>query len=63
MKGYRTMILNGAMVALPILDYVGSNGAVVGALLGPAGATALSLLGLANMILRWITTTPVFRAE
>jgi len=63
MKGYRTMILNGAMVALPIIDYLSSNGAVVGSLLGPAGATALSLLGLANLLLRWVTTTPVFRGE
>lgn len=63
MKGYRTMILNGAMVALPVIDYLSSNGAVVGALLGPAGATALSLLGLANLLLRWVTTTPVFQGE
>lgn len=63
MKGYRTMVLNGAVAALPIVDYLTSNGAFVGALLGPAGATALSLLGLANMVLRWVTTTPVFRAD
>ena len=63
MKGYRTMILNGAVVALPVIDYLSSNGAVISALLGPAGATALSLLGLANMVLRWVTTTPVFQDE
>ena len=63
MKGYRTMILNGAFVALPVIDYLSSNGAVVGALLGPAGATALSLLGLANLVLRWVTTTPVFQGD
>lgn len=63
MKGYRTVILNGAMVALPVIDYLSSNGAVVGALLGPAGATALSLLGLANLVLRWVTTTPIFKKD
>ena len=63
MKGYRTMILNGAVVALPVIDYLSSNGAVVGALLGPAGTTALSLLGLANLVLRWVTTTPVFQGD
>jgi len=63
MKGYKTVILNGAMVALPVIDYLSSNGAVVGALLGPAGATALSLLGLANIVLRWVTSTPIFKKD
>ena len=63
MRGYKTMIVNGAALVLPLVDFAVNNGSVVGAALGPNGATALSLLALVNMVLRWVTTTPVFRND
>lgn len=63
MKGYRTLIVNGAMCALPWVDAALNHGEIVGAVLGPNGAAVLSVLGLVNVVLRWVTTTPVMRAE
>lgn len=63
MKGYKTVVVNGAAAALPMLDLVVNNGAVLGSVLGPHGATALSILGIINVLLRWVTTTPVFQSE
>lgn len=63
MKGYKTMLVNGAAAALPLVDFALNNGQLVGALLGPQGAAALSVLGLVNMVLRWVTSTPVFKGE
>lgn len=63
MKGYRTLIVNGAVAVLPWVDAALNHGEIVGAVLGPKGAAVLSVLGLVNIVLRWITTTPVLRAE
>jgi hypothetical protein len=63
LKGYKTMLVNGAAAALPVLDQVLANGEVIGVVLGAQGAAALSILGLLNMVLRWVTKTPVFKAE
>jgi hypothetical protein len=59
MKGYKTVVVNAAATILPIVDVLANNGA----LFGPSGAAAVSLLALANIVLRWVTTTPIFKDE
>lgn len=59
MKGYRTVIVNGLAAAIPVLDYVVNNGAVISPILGPQGAAILGVLGAVNVGLRMITDTPV----
>jgi hypothetical protein len=59
MKGYKTVVVNVAATALPIVDILANSGA----LFGPSGAAAVSLLALANIVLRWVTTTPIFKEE
>ena len=63
MKGYKTLILNGAVAVAPIVDLAINNGAVISALTGGEAATVLSVLSLANIVLRWVTTTPIFKTE
>lgn len=63
MKGYKTLIVNGAAVAIPLVDMAVNNGDIVSAVLGQHGAAAVSILGLINMVLRWVTTTPVLKQE
>ena len=63
MKGYKTLILNGAVAAAPIVDLALNHGAIITALTGGQAAAVLSALSLANIVLRWVTTTPVFKAE
>lgn len=57
MKGYKTVIFNGAVTALPVIDLIANSGA----LFGQEGAAVVSLVGLVNLVLRWITTTPIFK--
>lgn len=59
MKGYKTVVVNAAATILPIVDVLANSGA----LFGPSGAAAVSLLALANIVLRWVTTTPIFKDE
>lgn len=61
MKGYKTIAVNGAAALIPLIDFTINNGEWLGLLLGPQGAVALSALGLINVVLRWITDTPVFK--
>ena len=63
MKGYKTLILNGAVAVAPIVDLALNNGAIITALTGGQAAAVLSALSLANIVLRWVTTTPIFKAE
>lgn len=62
-KGYKTVVVNGVAALLPVLDYVVNNGAVLGPLLGPQGAAAVTVLGLINVGLRSMTDTPVFKGR
>lgn len=59
MKGYKTVVLNAAVTILPVVDVLANSGGFF----GPSGAAAVSLLALANIVLRWITTTPIFKEE
>jgi len=63
MKGYKTAIFNGALAAIPVVDWIISNGTLVTPFLGAHAATVLSVVGLANFVLRWVTTTPIFKQE
>lgn len=63
MKGYKTVIVNGAVMVLPLVDLVTNQGAVINALMPAYAAPVLSVLGLVNIVLRWITTTPIFNSE
>lgn len=63
MKGYKTIAVNGALAVLPVVDYVVNNGELVSAVAGDHAVAVLSIVGLINIVLRWITTTPVLKAE
>ncbi len=57
MKGYRTLLFNGGLVALiAVLHYIA--GLNLGDY-GITGATATIAVAVINFILRFITTTPV----
>lgn len=62
MKGYKTLAVNGALAVIPIIDYVANNGELVAAVV-PNAAAFMSIIGLVNVVLRWVTTTPVFNKE
>jgi hypothetical protein len=57
MKGYKTVVVNAAAGIIPVIDILTNSGAIF----GHSGAAAVSLLALANIVLRWVTTTPIFR--
>lgn len=63
MKGFRTVIFNGAIALIPLVDIVANNGTLVAGFLGPNAAAVMSLVGLANIVLRWVTSTPMFRGQ
>jgi hypothetical protein len=63
MKGYKTAIFNGAVAALPIIDWVATNGTFITPILGANAGVVLSVVGLANFVLRWVTTTPIFKQD
>ena len=63
MKGYRTAIFNGALAAIPVVDWIASNGTVITPFLGAHAGAVLSVVGLANFVLRWVTTTPIFKQD
>lgn len=62
-QGYKTIVVNGAATLLPLVDLVANNGALISTITGGNAAAALSILGLINVVLRWVTTTPVFKSE
>ena len=63
MKGYKTLVVNGAVAVAPMIDLALNHGEILGSVLGPYGAATISVLGLINVLLRWETTTPVLKAE
>lgn len=63
MKGYKTAVFNGAIAALPLVDWVATNGTYVTPFLGAHAGAVLSVVGLANFVLRWVTTTPIFKQD
>jgi hypothetical protein len=63
MKGYKTAVFNGAVVALPLVDWLATNGTFITPFLGAHAGAVLSVVGLANMVLRWVTTTPIFKQD
>lgn len=63
MKGYKTAVFNGAVAALPLVDWVATNGTFITPFLGAHAGAILSVVGLANFVLRWVTTTPIFKQD
>lgn len=63
MKGYKTLAVNGALAVLPLVDFIVNNGAVVSAVVGANAPALLSFIGLVNIVLRWVTTTPALKSE
>lgn len=63
MKGYKTLAVNGALAVLPIVDMAVNNGEILSVVLGAYAAPVISVIGLINVILRWVTTTPVLKSE
>lgn len=63
MKGYKTLVVNGALAVLPAVDYVLNHSEFVTMLLRDHAEATLSVIGLVNVVLRWVTTTPVMKAE
>ena len=63
MKGYKTAVFNGAIAALPLVDWIATNGTYVTPFLGAHAGAVLSVVGLANFVLRWVTTTPIFKQD
>ena len=62
MKGYKTLAVNGALAVIPVIDALANNGGLV-AVLVPHAEAVISVIGLINLVLRWITTTPVLKSE
>ena len=62
MKGYKTVIVNGVVTLIPLIDMAVNNGAVITALIPHAGVV-LSALGAINILLRIVTNTPVGKSE
>lgn len=63
MKGYRTLALNSALVVAPLVEYLANDGVLVQAVMGAHAPVVLSAIGLINIVLRLVTTTPVAKAE
>jgi len=63
MRGYKTAVFNGALAALPVIDWIATNGTFLTPVLGAHAGLVLSIVGLANCALRWVTTTPIFKPE
>lgn len=63
MKGYKTAVFNGAIAALPAIDWLATNGEYITPFLGAHAGVVLSVVGLVNFVLRWVTTTPIFKQD
>lgn len=73
LKGYKTMIINGAVILfgairliwpdaeLPDADDVGGLVDSAGELIGKAEALYISVLAGVNMVLRAVTSSPIFK--
>jgi len=63
LSGYRTILFNAALVALPVTDWIINNSAIVKPLMGEYGPVVLSVVGLIGINLRFVTNSPVFKPE
>ena len=54
MQGYKTVVVNGAIAALPLVDMVANNSAIINAIVPAYGGTILSVIGLVNLIVSFI---------
>ena len=63
MKGYKTLIVNGALATIPVIDLALNNGDLIAAVAPQHAGAILSVVGLINIVLRWVTSTPVLKGE
>lgn len=65
MKGSRTILFNLLALALALLDLFVNDGSVLSSLFSKPehAVAALAVLKIANVVLRFVTTTPVFTKE
>ena len=63
LNGYRTILFNAALVALPMTDWIINNSAVIKPLMGEYGPAVLAVVGLVGINLRFVTNSPVFKPE
>ena len=65
MKGYRTIALNGLMIALLLTDYLVANTGVIAQVFSDPKHAALAMIGVngLNIALRFFTNTPVGKRD
>lgn len=65
MKGYRTILINGALLLIVATDYIVSNGSLVQAAVSDPKMATLVLGGLniLNLVLRSVTDGPVGKGK
>lgn len=63
MKGYKTLIVNGALATIPVIDLALNNGDLIAAVAPQHAGSIISIVGLINIVLRWVTSTPVMKNE
>jgi hypothetical protein len=65
MKGFRTLLINIVPLFLTLTDYLVNNGAFVSAIVkNPERAVVvIGMINVLNIILRFMTTTPVGKKE
>lgn len=65
MKGYRTIVANGVLLAMSVGDYLVNNGSIVSSLVEDpkSAARTIAVITIVNIALRAITTGPVGKKE
>lgn len=59
MKGWRTVVFNGAVAAIPLTDWVLSNGQIIGPFLQANAPLVMAGVAFVNLLLRKVTSTPL----
>lgn len=57
LTGWKTILFNGALVAVPVLDFLMDQGK------GTIPVTWLLAIGAVGIVLRYLTTTPVRKSK
>lgn len=65
MKGYRTILANGVLLAMSVGDYLVNNGGVVSSLVEDpkSAARTIAVITIVNIALRSVTTGPVGKKD
>ena len=62
-KGWKTLFFGFALSAVPVLDYLLNQSALLNLIPDEYREVVVSLIGLAIIVLRMFTTTPVMQGE